>query len=64
MEKKNNWNLKTKFNKHYVGFKAGFFNAFGIQWNTLLKNEKTLNKIESSESSGDTFSSVPFLLKK
>jgi hypothetical protein len=26
------WNLETKFNKHYCGFKAGFFNAFGIQW--------------------------------
>ncbi|RMF60451.1 MAG: hypothetical protein D6743_14915, partial [Calditrichaeota bacterium] len=21
-----------KFNKHYCGFKAGFFNAFGIKW--------------------------------
>ena len=21
-----------KFNKHYCGFKHGFFNAFGIQW--------------------------------
>src|SRR3990172_7179280 len=27
-----NWNLEKKFNKHYCGFKAGFFNAFGIQW--------------------------------
>jgi len=26
------WNLETKFNKHYCGFKAGFFNAFGIKW--------------------------------
>lgn len=26
------WSLETKFNKHYCGFKAGFFNAFGIQW--------------------------------
>ena len=26
------WNLQTKFNKHYCGFKAGFFNAFGIKW--------------------------------
>ncbi len=26
------WILETKFNKHYCGFKAGFFNAFGIQW--------------------------------
>jgi hypothetical protein len=29
---KKEWNLETKFNKHYCGFKAGFFNAFGIQW--------------------------------
>ena len=29
---KRNWNLEKKFNKHYCGFKAGFFNAFGIQW--------------------------------
>jgi hypothetical protein len=26
------WNLEAKFNKHYCGFKAGFFNAFGIKW--------------------------------
>ncbi len=26
------WNLETKFNKHYCGFRAGFFNAFGIKW--------------------------------
>jgi len=26
------WALETKFNKHYCGFKAGFFNAFGIKW--------------------------------
>lgn len=26
------WSLETKFNKHYCGFKAGFFNAFGIKW--------------------------------
>lgn len=26
------WNLEIKYNKHYCGFKAGFFNAFGIQW--------------------------------
>ena len=26
------WSLDTKFNKYYCGFKAGFFNAFGIQW--------------------------------
>lgn len=30
--RKNNWNLDTKFNKHYCGFKAGFFTAFGIKW--------------------------------
>jgi len=26
------WALDTKFNKSYCGFKAGFFNAFGIKW--------------------------------
>lgn len=26
------WTLDMKFNKHYCGFKAGFFNAFGIMW--------------------------------
>lgn len=30
--KENGWNLETKFNKHYCGFKAGFFNAFGIKF--------------------------------
>ena len=30
--KERGWSLKTKFNKHYCGFKAGFFNAFGIKW--------------------------------
>jgi hypothetical protein len=30
--KREGWTLETKFNKHYCGFKAGFFNAFGIQW--------------------------------
>lgn len=30
--KKHNWALETKFNKHYCGFKAGFFIAFGIKW--------------------------------
>lgn len=30
--KDNEWPLETKFNKHYCGFKAGFFNAFGIKW--------------------------------
>lgn len=29
---KNGWNLERKFNKHYCGFKAGFFNAFGLKW--------------------------------
>ena len=29
---KRNWPLQIKFNKHYCGFKAGFFNAFGIKW--------------------------------
>ncbi len=28
----NGWNLEMKFNKQYCGFKAGFFNAFGIKW--------------------------------
>lgn len=26
------WSLETKFNKHYCGFKAGFFIAFGVKW--------------------------------
>lgn len=30
--RKNGWQLETKFNKYYCGFKAGFFNAFGIKW--------------------------------
>jgi hypothetical protein len=30
--KEKKWPLETKFNKHYCGFKAGFFNAFGIKW--------------------------------
>ena len=30
--KNQGWSLETKFNKHYCGFKAGFFNAFGIEW--------------------------------
>lgn len=30
--KKQSWDLEIKFNKHYCGFKAGFFNAFGIKW--------------------------------
>lgn len=32
--KANDWDLELKFNKHYCGFKAGFFNAFGINWVT------------------------------
>lgn len=30
--KEKGWTLETKFNKHYCGFKAGYFNAFGIKW--------------------------------
>ena len=30
--KKKGWNLTIKYNKHYCGYKAGFFNAFGIKW--------------------------------
>lgn len=30
--KKKKWTLETKFNKYYCGFRAGFFNAFGIKW--------------------------------
>lgn len=30
--RKEGWDLQIKFNKHYCGFKAGFFNAFGIKW--------------------------------
>ena len=30
--KSNGWALEAKFNKSYIGFKAGFFNAFGVQW--------------------------------
>lgn len=30
--KQRGWALELKFNKHYCGFKAGFFNAFGIMW--------------------------------
>lgn len=32
LKKKNGWALQKKLNKHYCGFKAGFFNAFGIKW--------------------------------
>jgi hypothetical protein len=30
--KEKEWSLETKYNKHYCGFKAGFFIAFGIKW--------------------------------
>lgn len=30
--KEKNWPLEMKFNKHYCGFKYGFFIAFGIKW--------------------------------
>lgn len=30
--RKHGWPLEMKYNKHYCGFKAGFFNAFGIKW--------------------------------
>ncbi|MDP8218184.1 MAG: hypothetical protein P9M03_05615 [Candidatus Theseobacter exili] len=30
--KDKDWNLELKYNKYYCGYKAGFFNAFGIQW--------------------------------
>lgn len=26
------WELETKYNKHYCGYKAGFFNAFGVKF--------------------------------
>ncbi|MBU4201366.1 MAG: hypothetical protein KKG09_01665 [Verrucomicrobia bacterium] len=29
---KKGWQLETKFNRGYCGFKAGFFNAFGVKW--------------------------------
>ena len=29
---KTGWPLEPKFNKHYCGFKHGFFNAFGVKW--------------------------------
>lgn len=32
MVRKKGWSLRKKFNKHYCGFKAGYFNAFGIKW--------------------------------
>ena len=30
--KRKKWSLETKLNKNFCGFKAGFFNAFGIHW--------------------------------
>lgn len=30
--KRKEWSLERKYNKYYCGFKAGFFNAFGIKW--------------------------------
>jgi len=30
--KEKNWQLETKFNKYYCGFKYGFNNAFAVQW--------------------------------
>jgi hypothetical protein len=30
--KRHGWPLEHKFNKHYCGFKHGFFNAFGVHW--------------------------------
>ena len=26
------WQLEPKMNKNYIGFKYGFFNAFGVDW--------------------------------
>ncbi|HLG35110.1 MAG TPA: hypothetical protein VI757_09540 [Bacteroidia bacterium] len=30
--KSNGWHFEKKFNKHYCGFKYGFFNVFSIAW--------------------------------
>jgi len=30
--KANKWNFEKKFNKYYIGYKIGNFNAFGIHW--------------------------------
>ncbi len=30
--KRKGWNLETKINANYVGFKHGFFNVFGVGW--------------------------------
>ena len=32
MVAEHDWQLETKMNKNYVGFKYGFFNAFGVEW--------------------------------
>ncbi|HEC87281.1 MAG TPA: hypothetical protein ENI49_05385 [Thermoplasmatales archaeon] len=32
--KERGWSLETKYNKHHCSFKVGFFNAFGIKWET------------------------------
>lgn len=32
LARKQGWQLEMKFNRGYCGFKAGFFNAFGIGW--------------------------------
>jgi hypothetical protein len=32
--KRKGWLLETKYNKHYCGYKSGFFNAFGVKWVT------------------------------
>ena len=29
---KNHWALETKYNKHYCGFKAGFYNVLAVEW--------------------------------
>jgi len=31
------WPLTLKYNKYYAGFKAGFFNVFGIEWGGTKK---------------------------
>lgn len=48
---KKGWNLERKFNKYYCGFKAGFFNAFGLKW----VGSKTISfffKLSEKEASG------------
>lgn len=32
LSKQKGWNLEMKYNRGYCGFKAGFFNAFGVSW--------------------------------